>query len=47
MVLPNADLGLPLGALVFNGWQVAVDATWLQVKQGLSDAIQGIQTTQL
>ncbi|KAH0012804.1 extracellular GDSL-like lipase/acylhydrolase, partial [Aureobasidium melanogenum] len=39
MVLPNADLGLPLGTLVFNGWQVAFHATWLQVKQGLSDAV--------
>lgn len=38
-VLPNFDFGLPLGAKVFNGWQVAFDATWFQVKQGLADAI--------
>ncbi|TKY88809.1 hypothetical protein EX895_002440 [Sporisorium graminicola] len=38
-VLPGPDFNLPLGSLIFNGWQLAFYRTWFQVKLGLRTAL--------
>ncbi|KAF4447254.1 putative secretory lipase (family 3) [Fusarium albosuccineum] len=39
-VLPDPRLGLPIGCLVFAGWQVAWTNGWSAVKAALADVIQ-------
>lgn len=39
-VLPSSDLGLPLGATVFQGFKMAWEDGWDNIKQGISEVLE-------